>query len=94
MSVATCLSGGLGVFGNIATILTDGLATYTELPQPPPAGYAYQDCTSTSFVGDSLQMGSTPPVAIGDVFVIATNWTLGQSGGFVFGQSAFGTGAF
>lgn len=38
MSIATLISGGLGSFGNIATLLEDGLAQYTGLPQPPLSG--------------------------------------------------------
>ncbi len=75
MSIATVLSEGLGSFGNIATILGEGLSAYTGLPQPPPAGYQYTTCTSTSFTGASLEQGSSPAVAVGDVFIAQTRTT-------------------
>lgn len=70
MSTGAILSSGLGSFGNIATILTDGLSTATGLPQPPLTGTQYTDQTVIySGTGLSLQQGAIPAVAIGDVLV-------------------------
>lgn len=51
------------------SIARRGFASYTGLPQPPPAGYQYTVCTSTSFAGLSLQQGSFPFVVVGDIFI-------------------------
>lgn len=70
MSISTVVETGVGSFGNIATLLADGLASYTGLPQPPPAGFQYTACTTTSFTGYSLQQGSSPAVVVGDIFAV------------------------
>jgi hypothetical protein len=72
MSRATLVEAGIGTFGNIATLLTEGLASYTNLPQPPVSGYEYATCNSITWTGQSLQAGSMPAVVIGDIFVTQT----------------------
>jgi hypothetical protein len=74
MSAATLVE-ALGSFNNVPTMLLEGLAGYTGLPQPPATGYEYTDCTSTSWSGQSLQAGSTPAVVVGDVFIVQSTTT-------------------
>ncbi len=76
MSTGAILSDGLGTFGNVATILTDGLSTSPYLPQPPLAGTQYKDQTVIyAGTGLSLQQGASPAIAIGDVFITPTTVT-------------------
>ena len=63
MSIASLIEPGIGSFGDIATMLEDGLVPY---PVPNQAGYSQTLCTTTSFVGDSLIQGSNPAVQVGD----------------------------
>lgn len=72
MSVAGLITRGFGVGCRPSTILKRGLANYTGLPEPPPSGQAYTDCSSTSYVGYSLQQGSSPAVVVGDTFMVDT----------------------
>ncbi len=89
MSTGAILSGGLGTFGNVATILTDGLSTAQALPQPPLAGTQYEDQTVIySGSGYSLQQGANPPVAYGDVFITPTTVS---PGGYVLQVDNDGT---
>lgn len=54
---------------SLDAIVRRGYAAYTGLPQPPPSGYQYETCSTTSYTGYSLQAGSSPVVVAGDVFV-------------------------
>lgn len=89
MSTAACLSGGLGTFGNIATIFTEGLANNTAFPQPPAAGTQYEDQTVLyTGSGYSLQRAASPAVQIGDVFITPTTVS---PGGYVLQVNNDGT---
>jgi hypothetical protein len=73
VSVSTILTSGLGGFGNIPTLITDGLAEYLLLAQPPAAGQQYTTQTTLYAGGGfSLQQGAVPAVAIGDIFITPT----------------------
>src|SRR5450631_1563024 len=71
MSIATEVFRGYGGGGTVDARVRRGFASYSALPQPPLTGYQYQDCTTTAFPGDSLQMGVIPAVVVGDVFVVS-----------------------
>ena len=89
MSTGAILSGGLGTFGIVATILTDGLSTASGLPQPPLGGTQYEDQTVIySGSGFSLQQGAVPAVAYGDVLITPT---MAAPGNYVFQVNSDGT---
>jgi hypothetical protein len=68
MSLATQTYRGFGALGSFDAYVRRGFAAYTALPQPP-ATYQYETCTSASWTGTSLSQGSSPAVAVGDVFI-------------------------
>ncbi len=64
MPVSAIVEPGIGSWGDIATLVEDLL----PYPVPNQAGYSQTTCTSTTWSGDSIQSGSSPPVQVGDVF--------------------------
>jgi hypothetical protein len=69
MSIATVISEGF-VSGSISAIIKDGFASYTGLPEPPASGYQYKTVGSLSYTGYSMEFGSSPAVALGDIFIL------------------------
>jgi hypothetical protein len=68
MSIVSQTHRGYG-FGPDA-ITRRGFAAYIGLPQPSAAGYQYQTVGSLSYTGYSMEAGSSPAVALGDVFIL------------------------
>jgi hypothetical protein len=70
MSGAGVIDQGFGQ--SAASVIAEGFAAYTGLPDPPASGYQYTDQTSIFSGGPgtySFQQGSVPPVQIGDVVI-------------------------
>ena len=71
MSIASLIEPGVGTFGNIVTLLTEGLATYTGLPQPVAVGYEYETYT-VLYSGSNYSLAQGAGAALGDVFKVAS----------------------
>ena len=79
MSIATVIEPGVGTYGDIATLITDGLASYVGLPQPVMAGFQYGTYTMTwAGNGYSLIQGDNPAAVLGDVYITQTVTTPGS----------------
>lgn len=69
MSISTVTYRGYGAGGGVDARVRRGFAAYTGLLQPAPAGFQYTVCSSTTFVGLSLQQGAFPFIVVGDIFI-------------------------
>jgi putative Ig domain-containing protein len=80
MSISTVVTRGFGGINHRTdSLLRRGYASYTGLPEPPPAGYEYGTYTMTwGGNGYWLGSGSVPAVQLGDVFLLSSTFVPGN----------------